>query len=545
MTSNETSTVGNVNILVELGRRGNLSGLTAAELLAVKPSLPLIRQDLLSGRQSVASFPLRLDELVGLLEQVAQIAYEEQEMAEICKDLCLVVEAYIEQVSADDVVASYQPLLYKGLRSMVTDIQMLSLKQIARIAETDTVSYVPVLLGESSDFVEASLSGLMSSEDGAARLLLIMQRLFAQMSKVDEGKLMCSQHVQRCITSAFEQASSVAQTRIIDLLSACCNSERFCQVYHDNGVLSSLNNWMRDDEDPLLRVTTLELLGRFADNQFGFEYLMSHGIIDEIAEIMSRAVDQMTNDEGSGMLELVVTQCVAFLGRLGMGSPEKVFQLDERFHLIRHVIRFLSANDPQLNEAAVTTIGRIISSPKGINFMGHKFPRIWRMLASEFVSKSTSPLQSLRLALLRALAAFFAAADLESHHIVVSMFDLIGREYLLTVCSKAAQNSFSDWKNAGYACLHGIACHIEGCQTFLRDSILVTQFLLNRTSEHSHEGHVSKYNLNNQIVNTCRLNNVNTLSPGEQHQLQKIQEYVSKGVYYQKSETFVAMGGAE
>eukprot|EP00158_Paraphelidium_tribonemae_P008154 Partr_v1_DN28496_c0_g1_i3_m42211 putative proteasome (prosome, macropain) 26S subunit, non-ATPase, 5 len=496
----------------------------------------ILRDNNSNSDQMVQSLHANLD-----ADSILVLLHAVHDDQELRKDICALVECFLDSVSFRDIFPVYRRQLLSTLggeagddglssTSISTDSQLrlLALAQLKKACVS--IDEIRLLISD-REFWPRAVIGALGDED--LRVSNAVKELLVQICHVDPGFLCpVDQSVLRELSRLLSCSSSVVGARVFDVVAEC-QSITLLRAYRS--LFEVISKWLCNGDDMLLQVSALDILSKVVQCDGAVEFLTELGIIADITRIVSAA--SVVDGEDHPFNDLLVAQCIVFFGRLGQFHPRQLFVIDAQYHVIKFIMDGVGKVlvNQQLAEASATAIGQIASSDEGLVSVDKHYPSAWTKLATSF-SRSSSQTY---LAFLRAFAAIFSGATSPAGNAVAEkLFVALGSSHIVNDFCKSARNSFADYKMCGYAVLRGLASREFGARCILDDGVLVTEFLLNRNIEATHEGQLAHFDLVKQLVDTM---SQSTPTPSEQTHLMRLKEYVTKGVYYSKSVAQVAL----
>ncbi|CAF0946957.1 unnamed protein product [Adineta ricciae] len=481
---------------------------------------------------------------------------------EVERLLCSISEYFINNLSIEQIMTNFYPLLNTGLDRQTGysyRVNLLCLKAFEKLTHCSTSEcfYVIQNLFQHSH-INALLHLFLDSDQQTLWLKSkeILEQMIRNVSRIENTDVfntyLREQYFHgnnRQILLSANERNEIVKLRLYEYLIDLCliDSRIYQHITEEQHLLDEfLHDCTHSDNDVLYLMNCLELLTTLTQKSHTLLYLQNKtNVIEHYLQLL------LTSNEADALYELVKPGFIKFFGCYLRNylvllqnnlSENPINQLLERF--LPFLFDLLLQSDASAYVAiGLDTIGFIGKTLRGKEYM------LTVAKFGNFIEKLIQMIRSaqsdVRIRSLSCLADLFHIssndqATSEIHNLTEQIYRLCNRVFaVLPIIIQIAKQPFVDLRLAAYRCLFELTrstwalCAMNNEPGFL-------EFLLNRSTEKDKEGKEMKYAIIQSICQNSEeaksaIGNVNFL---------KLRRYLNEGVFYIEPEANVAFDGS-
>lgn len=292
-------------------------------------------------------------------------------------------------------------------------------------------------------------------------------------------------------------------------------------------------------EDILLQLNAMEILSNLVAKEYGLAYLEEQGLFPRLMSAL----------ENIDMMHILFPGFIKFFGSVANSHPEKIFT--KFSNICKPLFETIIANDSATLSPCLETLGvlgRSKDGKVGLSGLNLVCPEgDMKMILMEMaVFLTTLPTEE-QIRILNCLELLFRLQPEPDHDVTMNpdnrictitetWYRYLDRGPGLKIVLNYIRNPFPDIKLAGYGVLKAITDYPWG-RVAIADTAGLLEFILDRSSDTNTEALQAKYEI------LLALNRFN--ESFSETQQQEIKDYISRGAFYKKGVTEVAVEGGQ
>ncbi|CAF2542025.1 unnamed protein product [Rotaria sp. Silwood2] len=479
---------------------------------------------------------------------------------EVERLLCAIMEHFINNLSIEQIMTNFHPLLNTGLDNQTGLSQrgkLLCLKAFEKLTRCTTTECFFVIQNLFQySHINALLHLFLDSDEQTLWLKSkeILEQMIHTVSRIDDKKIFENylhenyfHDINRQILLSSNKRNEIVKLRLYEyLIDLCLIDPRIYEhITEEQHLLDQfLYDCTHSDTDILYLMNCLELLTVLTQKSHTLTYLQNKtNVIDHYLHLLLS-----TNDENSSY-DLLKPGFIKFFGCYLRNylvlletntSINQQNQLLERFLPILFDILLQSSSSPYIVIGLVGFIGKTLNG-KEYFLSNAKF--------GDFIEKLVQMIRSsqsdIRIRCLACLADLFHISTYNSSSsnawsLTEQIYNLCNRVFsILPIIIQIAKQPFVDLRLAAYRCLFELTRSPWALRAMNAEPGFI-EFILNRSTEKDKEGKETKFSI---IQSICQNSEEAKLAMGNVNYL-KFRRYVNEGVFYVEPEANVAFDGS-
>ncbi|XP_049953506.1 26S proteasome non-ATPase regulatory subunit 5-like [Schistocerca serialis cubense] len=436
---------------------------------------------------------------------------------------CAILDKILPDMNPEIVFTRCLPCLQRAQNHPMNEVRSIVLKVLLKAVEFESLLPVICEQGLLANSVTCLFTNDLHLTKLASEFIIKMSKNPMTMKTVLSGQPLSYMQTSKAMNSEFS-------FRVYEVIVgiALTSEEGFVECVMC-GLLPELITEVKQ-EDPLMQLNALDLIGKLAETSYGFKYLETEGVIIYICSKFT----QMYTDPS---LSLLLPGYIKFCGTLAHAHPIEMATLHpDIIHFMVGTI-VTDATDPVSLIVLLETLAYIASSPEGkkiLHSLGDAIPRLMANF-EEYMRYLPSELKE------RAMSAFGGILRLQPEeqteellHVTNHWFSRIHATPLDLIIAYCYQ-PFPDVQLAGLKLIQVIAEQPWGVQE-INKQIGLIEFLLDRKRASSKESREIKYEIIRSLLHSHIAESV--FSPNI---LSQMREYVNRGPFYIEASTEVAV----
>ncbi|CAO3663137.1 unnamed protein product [Umbelopsis ramanniana] len=418
------------------------------------------------------------------------------------------------------VTTEYKTYLVQGLSHFSPDVRKLSLQQVEKCLVNERSSS---LMAKSDIFVLVLTTLTFQNPEVAEKASDILYKV--ALTKDCLSEFFSQQSI--AILKAIATIDETIKFRVYELIIKVAGSSK-------EGFELAENDMLLDDiiaevksNDILIKINAIEMLMEMAASPPGYRFMKQANLLGYIADLMK-------NEAGS---ESAVTVCAAikFFGRLVSVKGVDISEIEADLGIVEIWKNILQNASDDTLIVTIATIGLVGSSTNALILLNEKG------ILDEFCSNFRLSAGHIKVGYLQSISQLLAVHDTSEKSVVVEKItenifhNMGGSAGPIELLVSLAQQPLEEMRVSVFAVLESIATHEWG-QRELTQSTKFLDYILNRTTESTHDGKTWKFSIIRALTVTP-----NAAANIEPMALRRLAEYVKQGPFYIHREAAVAM----
>lgn len=479
---------------------------------------------------------------------------------EVQRLLCAIMEYFINNLSIEQIMTDFYPLLNTGLdiqTNLSQRAKIFCLKALEKLARCPKIEYFTLIESLFQSTHINSLLHLFLDSDQQTLWLKskeILEQLAHTVCRIEDTQLfenyLRNQYFHesnRRILLSSDERNEIVKLRLYEYLIDLCliDSRIYKHITEQQRLLDKfLSDCTHNDTDVLYLMNCLELLTNLTQKPHTLTYLQNQtNVIDHYLRLL------LTVNEENSLYDLVKPGFIKFFGCYlrhylillqNQSIDDQLNQLLERF--LPFLFDILLESDPNaFIIIGLDTIGFIGKTFNGKRYMlsNTKFANFIEKLIQIIRSSQTD----IRIRAIGCLADLFHISsndNLESSNLTEQIYRLCNRVFsILPILINIAKQPFVDLRLVAYRCLLELTRSTWALQAMNNEPGFI-EFLLNRSTEKDKEGKEAKFGI---IQSICQNDSQAKAALGNINYL-KLRRYLNEGVFYVEPEANVAFEGS-
>ncbi|CAF0896289.1 unnamed protein product [Rotaria sordida] len=481
---------------------------------------------------------------------------------EIERLLCAIMEHFINNLSIEQIMTDFSPLLNTGLENQTGLSQrgkLLCLKAFEKLTHcTITECFFIIQNLFQYSHINSLLHLFLDSDEQILWLKSkeILEQMIHTVSRIDDKQILQNylhEHyfhdINRQILLSSNKLNEIVKLRLYEyLIDLCLIDPRIYEhITEEQHLLDQfLYDCTHSDTDILYLMNCLELLTVLTQKSHTLNYLQNKtNVIDHYLHLLLS-----TNDENN-LYDLIKPGLIKFFGcylRNYLVLLEKNISNNQQNQLIKRFLPILfdillqSDPNPYII-IGLDTIGFIGKTLNGKEYI------LSNIKFSDFIGKLVQMIHSsqsdIRIRCLICLADLFHISKYNSSSsnawtLTEQIYRLCNRGFsILPIIIQIAKQPFIDLRLAAYRCLFELTRSPWALHAMNAEPGFI-EFLLNRSTEKDKEGKEVKFSI---IQSICENGEEAKLAIGNVNYL-KFRRYINEGIFYVEPEANVAFDGS-
>ncbi|CAF0964444.1 unnamed protein product [Adineta steineri] len=482
---------------------------------------------------------------------------------EVERLLCLIMEYFINNLSIEQIMTNFYPLLNTGLDNetgLSQRVKILCLKafeKLARCSKTECFFVIQNLFQYSH--INALLHLFLDSDQQTLWLKSkeILEHMIKTVSQVEDKNIFQTylrdhyfHESNRKILLSSNQLNEIVKLRLYEYLVDLCliDSRIYQHITEEQHLLDQFfYDCTHNDSDILYLMNCLELLTTLTQKSHTLNYLQNKtNIIDHYLHLLLSS----SNDENS-FYDIIKPGFIKFFGcyiRNYLLLLETNLSNNQQNQLLERFLPFLF--DILLQTDSNTYVGIGLDT---IGFIGKTIHGKEYMLSmtkfGDFIEKLIQMIRSaqsdIRIRALNCLSDLFYISTNDRTSTIASslteqIYRLCNRVFsLLPIIVQIAKQPFVDLRLAAYRCLLELTRSPWSLHAMNNEPGFL-EFLLNRSTEKDKDGKETKFAI---IQSICQNSDEAKLALGNVNYL-KLRRYINEGAFFIEPEANVAFDGS-